>query len=48
MHIKIGRIFSFSAWLEALRGAVGRESVHLFQVCHRRLAAADSKMPVFG
>jgi hypothetical protein len=48
---KIGQIFSFSTWLEALRGAfsaVGGESVHLVQLFQQRLTAAGSKMPVFG
>lgn len=51
MRTKICVFFSSSTWLEALRGvirAAGGESEHLVQVFQRRLAAADSKMPVFG
>lgn len=51
MRTKIGRIFSFSTWLEALRGAfsaLGGESVHRVQLFQQWLTAASSKMPVFG
>jgi IS5 family transposase len=51
MRTKIGRFFSSSTWLEALRGAIraaGCESGHLVQVFQRRSAVAVSKMPVFG
>lgn len=51
MRTKIGRGFSFSTWLEALRGRIrsaGGESGHLVRVFQLRLAATASKMPVFG
>lgn len=51
MRTKIDRFFSFSTWLEALRGKIrsaGGESGHLVHFFQRRLAAVDSKLPVFG
>jgi len=51
MRTKIDRFFSFSTWLEALRGTIwsaGGESGHLVHFFQRRLAAVDSKLPVFG
>jgi hypothetical protein len=51
MRAKISPFFVFSTWLKALRGAIrafGGEYGHLVQVFQRRLAAAGSKLPVFG
>jgi hypothetical protein len=51
MRANIGRAFSFFARLKALRGVIrafGGVNEHLVQVFQRRLAAADSKLPVFG
>jgi hypothetical protein len=51
MRTKMGRLLSFSTWLEALQEAIsaaGGESGHWVQLFQRRFAVAISKRLVFG